>query len=133
MTKKTVQQRGDAEMRRRLLERSGELRADIQRELSKYDDEHYNALADSVADSGDQSVADLLVDVDLAEITRDVEEIRDIEAALSRMAHGVYGVCVDCAAQIDRERLHYAPSAARCVPCQQRYEQKSREKKHLTL
>jgi DnaK suppressor protein len=117
MTNKTVPEREDAEMQRRLLERSGELRADIQRELRKDDDEHSNQLADSVADSGEQSVADLLVDVDLAEITRDLEELRDIEAALSRMAHGVYGVRVDCAAQIDRARLHYAPSAARCVPC----------------
>jgi DnaK suppressor protein len=133
MAKKNDTQKQYGDARRRLLERSTELRADIQRELRKYDDEHYNMLADSVADTGEQSVADLLVDVDLAEITRDVEEFRDIEAALLRLARGIYGVCIDCEAEIDSERLHLSPSAARCVPCQERHEHERREERHLTL
>jgi RNA polymerase-binding transcription factor DksA len=133
MTKKESPQKQLADARRRLLERSGQLRADIGRELRKYDDEHYTALADRVADTGEQSVADLLVDLDLAEITRDVVEFRDIEAALLRIAHGSYGVCVDCGTQIDAQRLRQVPSAARCVPCQQRYERQHPEEKHPAM
>lgn len=133
MAKKNEARAQHSEAKQRLLQRSGELRADLQRELRKYDDEHYNALADSVADSGERAVADLLVDLDLAEITRDVEEFREIEAALLRIAHGTYGICIGCEAEIAPERLTSAPSAARCVPCQQRYEQRNREEKHLTL
>jgi RNA polymerase-binding transcription factor DksA len=131
--KATTEQRRQKSAKVRLLERSSEVRSDIVRELRKYDHEHYNMLADAVSDSGEQSVADLLVDVDLAEITRDITELRDIEAALLRLARGVYGICLDCDTPIDKERLEYDPSAARCVPCQQRFERQSREEKHLTL
>ncbi|NIR61673.1 MAG: hypothetical protein GWO02_20385, partial [Gammaproteobacteria bacterium] len=51
-----------AKIKQRLLERLDELRADIRRELGKYDNEHYNMIAAAVADPGERSVADLLVD-----------------------------------------------------------------------
>ena len=119
--------------RQRLLERSAAVRADIARELRKYDAEQYGELAGVVADSGDRSVADLLVDVGLAEVTRDVGELRDIEAALLRIARGVYGTCIDCEKDIGRARLSIDPSAARCVPCQERFERRDRAEKHRTL
>jgi RNA polymerase-binding transcription factor DksA len=122
-----------ADVRRRLLERSAEVRADIVRELRKCDDEHYQELAGTVSDRGDESVADLLVDVDLAEITRDVAELRDIEAALLRIARGIYGNCVDCDESISRERLESTPSAVRCVPCQERFEASDRSERHRSL
>jgi DnaK suppressor protein len=127
------QRKAFAKLKSQLLEREDTLRADIVRELSKCDHEQYNTLAEAVADSGEQSVADLLVDVDLAEITRDVGELRAIEAALMRLARGVYGVCVDCDMLIPLERLKNDPSVARCVPCQERFERQSREEKHLKL
>lgn len=122
-----------AGVRSRLLARSRQVRADIARELRKYDQEHYAELADRVADAAEQSVADLLVDLDLAEISRDVAEFRDIEAALLRLTRGSYGVCIDCGTQIDANRLRVTPSVARCVPCQQRYERQNPGEKHPTL
>jgi DnaK suppressor protein len=120
-------------IRNRILERSGELRADIRRELEKYDDERYADLADRVSDVGEHSVADLLVDVDLAEITRDVEELRALEAALMRLATGHYGTCTDCGQPIDAARLHYSPGAQRCLACQERFEQQHPGTGHPTL
>lgn len=119
--------------RRRLLEREEELHADIQRELRKCDSEHYSDLADRVSDPGERSVADLLVDVDLAEITRDVSEVRDIEQALLRLAQGNYGECVDCGVQIAPMRLRYTPSAMRCLACQARFERRASRPKYPTL
>jgi RNA polymerase-binding transcription factor len=120
-------------IRQHLLDRSKELREDIQRELRKYDDETYGQLADRVADSGEQSFADLLADVDLAEISRDVAEFRDIEAALLRLADGSYGLCVSCAEAIEPRRLDRTPAAARCLGCQQAFENRDRETHYRTL
>jgi RNA polymerase-binding transcription factor DksA len=122
-----------ADMRRRLLARLEELRADIARELRKVDDEQYGELAGAVADSGDKAVADLLVDVDLAEVSRDIAELREVEAALLRIAQGGYGICVDCGATIDRARLERIPSASRCIPCQERLEDREQIPRHRSL
>ncbi len=50
-------------------------------------------------------------------------EIKAIEAALQRMAAGLYGLCTDCGAAIPAARLQAAPEAPRCIACQQRHEQ----------
>lgn len=120
-------------IRQRLLSRIGELREDIQRELAKYDGEQYQALADRVADPAEHAVADLLVDLDLAEIDRDVEELRGLEGGLLRLALGRYGVCTDCEAPIDAARLHYEPGAMRCLACQRRYERRAGGRSRPTL
>jgi RNA polymerase-binding protein DksA len=67
-------------------------------------------------------VADLLADLDAAIIDRQIEELRDIEAAQARMQAGRYGVCVDCGQGVGFERLSAYPTAKRCIECQTRRE-----------
>ncbi len=98
------------------------LRGEIRDELLSSDDARYQRLAGEVHDSADEAIADLLVDIGNADIDRDVEEIRDIDAALLRIADGSYGVCSDCGGDIPVERLEAYLTAKRCRPCQQRYE-----------
>lgn len=43
--------------------------------------------------------------------------INDIDAALSRIAQGNYGICCDCGENIDAERLSIIPEAIRCISC----------------
>lgn len=117
----TQKQRND--VREVLTQRVAELRADLHRELIKRDEEQYATLAGRVADPGEKSVADLLVDLDLAEISRDIGELRDCEDALLRVSRGEYGICVDCGSAIGRDRLTHVPQAARCLECQERFEQ----------
>lgn len=124
---------GRDEAERELQERSQALRRDIQRELEKADAEHYEELAGRVSDSGEKAVADLLVDLDLAEITRDVEELREVEDALLRIARGTWGYCADCGEEIEAERLAVLPSVSRCLRCQERAENPAREERHRTL
>jgi RNA polymerase-binding transcription factor DksA len=119
--------------RRRLSARSSALRADIQRELRKYDHDRYGVVADRVGDAGDDSVADLLVHVDLSEIQRDVAELRAIDAAFKRIAAGTYGYCTDCGEPIPTARLEQLPEAARDVACQQRFEARYRRDPTPTL
>ena len=99
-----------------------ELREEIRLELLESDDQHYIDLAGQVHDRGDASVADLLVDLQLASLDRHTEEIRDIDAALMRIAAGNYGVCINCEVSIETDRLKAYPTAKRCQPCQAGYE-----------
>lgn len=113
--------------------RQAELRDHIRQVLVKSDSEHYLAIADSVRDLEDESFADLIVDVGLAEIDRDLEELRAIDAALLRMADGSYGTCEVCDKPIDVRRLEITPHAPRCIDCQTIFERTHFQKTGHTL
>jgi len=40
-----------------------------------------------------------------------------IEAALTRIADGEYGYCVECGEEIPQKRLELNPAAALCIRC----------------
>lgn len=73
-------------------------------------------------DRGDVALADQIADLGDAESARDLGELRELEAALSRMATGAFGHCVDCHEAIDEQRLYAQPAALRCLACQNRYD-----------
>lgn len=108
--------------KKQLEERLEALRNVVREELANSDNERYQELAGAVPDEGDQSIADLLADVNLAVIDQHVNEIRRIEEALGRIRRGEYGVCTDCGEDIARKRLEAYPTAMRCHECQARYE-----------
>ena len=110
------------DFKKKLDDRFYELWEEIRLDLLKAGDQHYIDLAGRVHDRGDESVADLLVDLQLASIDRHVQEIRDIDAALMRIAAGNYGMCIDCESSIAVDRLEAWPTAKRCQPCQVEYE-----------
>jgi RNA polymerase-binding transcription factor DksA len=102
--------------------RRDSLVAELRRDAGRARDESFGALAGTTHDLGDESVAALLADLDQSELSRDLEELRGLEAARARIADGSYGVCADCGAEIEFERLRAAPGALRCVACQTRHE-----------
>jgi RNA polymerase-binding protein DksA len=103
-------------------ERQQQLREEIRQTLLKSDSEHYVQIADEVRDLEDESFADLMVDVSLAEIDRDLEELRLLDAALLRVSDGTYGRCEVCDRPIELKRLEAAPHASRCIDCQTIFE-----------
>ena len=107
--------------------------ADIRHELVQSDSEHYIDLAGQVGDLEDQALADLLVDENLADIHRHIQDVRAIDAALLRLSEGRYGECLDCGEPIDTRRLEAYPTALRCIDCQSRYEQTHAQEGHPTL
>ena len=113
--------------------RQTQLREEIRQALIKSDSEHYLQIADSVRELEDESFADLIVDVGLAEIDRDLDELRAIDAALLRMADGSYGVCEACDRPIDVRRLNLTPQALRCIDCQTIFERTHFQKTGHTL
>ena len=103
-------------------DRFTDLLEEVRQELIRSDDQHYVDLAGRVTDVGDESVANLLVDIDAAIVDRQIREIRDLDAARLRIGDFSYGVCGDCGDDIGYERLLAYPTAKRCYACQQRYE-----------
>ena len=110
------------DLKKILEDRFIDLREEIRLELLESDDQTYIALAGRVHDTGEASVADLLVDIQFADIDRHVQEIRDIDAALMRIAGGNYSVCIDCNTTIDFKRLMAYATAKRCHRCQVNHE-----------
>lgn len=98
------------------------LQAEIHQDAARAQDESYAAIAGSVTDPADKSVAHLLADLGKAEVSRDLNEVRALEAALLRLGDGSYGRCSDCGGDIGLARLQVTPVAARCIDCQTRHE-----------
>lgn len=110
------------ELKTAIRDRARQLREEIRGTLRKSDSEQYAQIANEVHDLEDESFADLIVDVNLAEIDRDLEELRAVEAAQRRMAEGGYGQCEECGRPIEYHRLQASPSAMRCFDCQTTFE-----------
>ncbi|HWP00760.1 MAG TPA: TraR/DksA family transcriptional regulator [Methylococcus sp.] len=110
------------ELRRALKARYRALREEIRQELLASDDERYIDLAGQVHDLEEESIADLLVDVNLASIDRHVRELQAVDAALLRMAKDEYGICIDCGSPIGYPRLKANPATPRCYECQVKFE-----------
>jgi RNA polymerase-binding protein DksA len=80
-------------------------------EESAYD----NHLADTATETYDREL-----DYTLEENSEHV--LGEIEAALSRIDGGTYGVCTNCGTQIPEERLEALPWATLCIDCQRNLE-----------
>ncbi len=100
--------------------REGVLRAHLQQENAEKDE--FVQVASEVPDAGDSSFATLTMDLGNAAVGRDMGELRAIDAARQRMGRDEYGDCVGCGSEIPYERLIVQPTAARCAPCQGKYE-----------
>jgi len=51
-------------------------------------------------------------------LSRNASLVRDLRAALNRVAQGTYGVCIDCEQSIAPKRLAAVPWTDRCLSCQ---------------
>ena len=102
--------------------RGDQLRAEIRDTLERSADETHARIAEQARDLEDDSFSNLVVDLNLSEIDRDVDELRRIATALRRAADGTYGLCADCDAVIPTPRLEAEPTALRCLRCQELFE-----------
>ena len=91
-------------------ETAGTLRDDAGEETA-YD----NHLADTATETYDREL-----DYTLEENSEHV--LGEIEAALSRIEGGTFGVCTNCGEQIPEERLEALPWATLCIDCQRNLE-----------
>lgn len=110
------------ELREILTKRRELLEAEAHADADKAREDVYSETAGPVTDTGDEATADLISDVDDAELSRDLDELRAIDSALERMSAGSYGTCIECGGEIDVERLRRQPTALRCFDCQSVFE-----------
>ena len=110
------------ELRRMVEARRNALLAELREDAARAREQPYAEHAGAAPDSGDESVATLIADLEQADMTRDLNEFRALEAARERIEHGGYGECIDCGNDIVYERLKAFPAALRCVRCQDRHE-----------
>lgn len=117
-----IDQRQALQLKNRLQDRAEQLRDEVQRTRAKSLEETPENVADRARDAEDDSFATLVVDTNLTEIERDVDELRMIDSALQRISVGTYGHCIDCGRDIPLARLQAEPTAERDVECQELYE-----------
>lgn len=119
-------------LKKRLLERQKLLLQEVNEQRLRTAEEG-NDDALGVGDAGDESVVRMVTDLHLQEAGRDLEELRDIDAALKRMEDGSYGDCEQCGGEIGYPRLEVQTTATRCIACQSQYEKTHAHKSTPTL
>jgi RNA polymerase-binding transcription factor DksA len=102
--------------------RRAALRADVEQGLDRVRNDGIDNIVGAVPDPGDESVQSLIQDLDQADASRDLSELRVLDAARARIDEGSYGICIDCGQDIGFERLRASPGAVRCIRCQTQFE-----------
>jgi len=80
-----------------------------------------------VQDQGDQALSITMESLRTSLQDAEVEEYRRINRALEKIRDGSYGICMDCNNEISEKRLISFPDAARCLICQELFEERSKE------
>ncbi len=96
----------------------------IREHLHRSDDPNKLALANHLEEVGDWAEADLLNDTDIAQLSHEFAELRNIDSALQRIKAGIYGVCTNCGEPISSERMSAQPGAEYCLACQGNFEKR---------
>jgi DnaK suppressor protein len=109
-------------LRRLLEERRRMLRAELAAKLNAQDNPALLGLRNRMEETDDWAVADLETALDVAEVSRDAGELRELEGAMARLQDGTYGECEECGRPIPYARLVASPSAPRCIACQEKLE-----------
>lgn len=103
-----------AEMEQLLLDQ----RKEILESLASEDEDFRNMVnAMGTKDLGDIAADDIASRKMEALNLHAAKRLQAVEAALTRLKNGRYGVCLQCGAIIPEERLRAIPSAVLCVSC----------------
>lgn len=93
-----------------LLKRRAELIGEMEEIEDKLDDEPPKDWEDRASERQGDEVLEAMGQHDL-------DELRQIDAALARIADGTYGTCVRCGEAISSERLEVLPQTPLCKLC----------------
>lgn len=76
-----------------------------------------------VQDSADEALSLSMEKLQNSLQRTEIDEFHLMEDALARIERGEFGVCIDCSEPISEKRLENFPYAARCIVCQEAFEQ----------
>ena len=71
-----------------------------------------------------ENKVDILLKGGQQALTHRTEDVDRVSRALERLRTGSYGACIDCGADIPKERLAITPEFERCISCQTTFEKK---------
>ena len=101
---------------RKVLEDKAE---EVRRSMSAQKAAQVVARLDVPSDEGDLSQQHHEEWIFLNRNTIDMKLLREISAALERIEHDTYGICLECEEPISSKRLDAVPWARYCVTCQE--------------
>jgi DnaK suppressor protein len=90
--------------------------------LHRVGDESRSIETDIPQDSGDQSINSVSKEFLFQQGSQRRGMVRRIEAALSRIEEGTFGVCTECSEEIPMRRLEALPWTDFCLHCQEQRE-----------
>jgi DnaK suppressor protein len=104
-------------LRAMLLDRRNALTREIGALVARMSAEQGGQREQSIADAVDLSLQYATGDQQVLMLELRHDTRNEINEALRRLDEGAYGVCEDCGARINIERLRAVPFARRCVEC----------------
>lgn len=84
---------------------------------------HEQVTDGTIQDSGDEALSLTMEKLKNSLEQSEIDELRLIENAISKIEKGEFGFCVDCDEPISERRLENFPYAARCIVCQEAFEE----------
>ena len=105
-----------------LLEQKRRMWNDLREDVFRNTGEALNTQFEIPQDPGEQSMIDLLEDLQLsiADIRR--QQLTHLDEAMGKLERGTYGFCENCGADIGEKRLQVMPFATHCIRCQENIE-----------
>ena len=84
---------------------------------------HEKVTDGQIQDTGDEALSISMEKIQNSLQKTEMDELRLIDNALHRLDRSEYGICIDCGEPISDRRLENFPYAARCIVCQEEFEQ----------
>ena len=94
---------------------------DLEQELTQLSQQKFSD--GQVEDPGDQALSSTMESLKVSLQDTERQELGRIVQALQKIEEGTYGICMDCGQPISERRLHSYPNAARCIGCQEAFEE----------
>lgn len=110
-------------LRRQLVQKREEILRESKKEIKKQVSGENRQFVETVLDDGDLAVVDVSEDINLKQLTAHRQMLLKIDAALTKLREGTYGICEECGCEIEEGRLKVLPFAICCRDCQETREE----------
>ncbi|HSW62902.1 MAG TPA: TraR/DksA C4-type zinc finger protein [Dissulfurispiraceae bacterium] len=106
-------------LRKVLVQKRENILKESKKEIKKQVSGENRQFVETVLDDGDLAVADVSEDINLKQLTAHRQMLIRIDAALTKLREGSYGICEECGCEIEEGRLKVMPFAICCRDCQE--------------
>lgn len=96
-------------------------------------DDAQDPILDHPADFFTQASLGNIQDMSLTLRDRQLETLRNIDAAIERVKSATYGVCSECTNKIESKRLQACPETSLCIRCKEIEEEQARNAPQVPL